>query len=718
MATELGQAYVQIMPSAKGISGKITKAIDPEAKSAGKSAGSSIASGIKKIIVAAGIGKVITSAVTMGGDLQQSLGGVETLFKDDADKMKGYANDAYRTVGVSANEYMEQVTSFSASLLQSLGGDTEKAADKANIAMIDMGDNANKMGTDMRDIQNAYQGFAKQNYTMLDNLKLGYGGTKGEMERLLKDAQKLSGVKYNINNLSDVYEAIHVIQNEIGITGTTAKEAEETLTGSANAMKSAFKDVLGAMAIGEDWGPAFDGFTKSLVTFTKNLFPMVSDVIKGLPLMIVALIRDAGPELLNAGLEAIASLVSGIGRGLPDLIPRATEGVLMLVQTFVDNIPMLVQSGLDLIVGLAQGIMNAIPMIIEKVPEIINNLITALIESIPLILDAGVQLFTSLIEGLPTIITNIVDKIPEIINGIINMLNTLVPQIIEAGVMLLTALVDNLPIIIEAVVQAIPKIVNALVDYTLNNIPLIINAGIQLLTALVTALPQIIMTIVQAIPQIINSLVNTLRNRWPDIKQAGVDLFTSLIKSLPQIITTTVKAIPQIISGIVSAFKQGMSAIAGVGLDLVKGLWNGIKNAGTWLKDKIKGWAKDIIGSVKGVFGIKSPSKVFSELGGYLDEGLAIGITDNTKPITKAMGELGELTTLSFNNAMPSPALAGAGNEFTPSNGFNMSELIAAINNLAGRDNVIAINGREIARQTVGDMSVELYKLQDRKVRG
>lgn len=602
MATELGQAYVQIMPSAKGIKGSIEKTLGGEAASAGKSAGGSIVSGIKKVIVAAGVGKLIGSAVTMGGDLQQSLGGVETLFKDSAGKMKDYANDAYRTVGVSANEYMEQVTSFSASLLQSMGGDTEKAADKANMAMIDMGDNANKMGTNMQDIQNAYQGFAKQNYTMLDNLKLGYGGTKTEMERLLADAEKLSGVEYNIENLSDVYDAVHVIQEELDITGTTALEAEETLTGSLNAMKSSFKDVLGAMAIGQDWGPAFDGLTKSLVTFTKNLFPMLSDVIKGIPLMIVALIRDAGPELLKSGMEAIGSLVSGIGKGLPDLIPRAIEGILMLVQTFVDNIPMLVQSGLDLIIGLAQGIMNAIPVIIEQVPVIIDSIIATLLESIPLILDAGVKLFTSLVEALPTIIANIVEVLPEIINGIISTIGTLVPLIIDAGIKLLVALVDNLPAIINGIVEAIPIILDSLIDALINNIPLIINAGVQLLTA--------------------------------------------LIVNLPQIISTLVQAMPKIIIGMVGALGKGAAEFGKIGLELIKGLWNGIKNAGAWLKDKIKGWTSGIVGSVKGFFGIKSPSRVFAGIG----ENMALGLGEGFNTEMDSIGaDIGSAIPTDFN---------------------------------------------------------------------
>ena len=302
MATDLGQAYVQIVPSAKGISGAIRGQLDPEASSAGISAGNNIAGSMIKTIgtaiAAAGIGKLFSSALSEGADLQQSMGGIETLFKGSADKVKKYADEAYKTSGLSANDYMQNVTSFSASLLQSMGGDTEKAADKANMAMVDMSDNANKMGTNMGDIQNAYQGFAKQNYAMLDNLKLGYGGSKSEMERLLTDAQKLTGVKYDINNLSDVYSAIHAVQKQLGITGTTAKESAETFSGSLASMKSAFSNVLGKLALGQAIEPELKALAETTSTFLfKNFFPMVGNILKGLPTAIGTFISASAPIL-------------------------------------------------------------------------------------------------------------------------------------------------------------------------------------------------------------------------------------------------------------------------------------------------------------------------------------------------------------------------------------------------------------------------------------
>ena len=329
MATEIAQAYVQLIPSARGITGKIQAILNPEASAAGQSAGQSLGASLvsvaTKAIAAAGIGKAFSAAIHEGAALQQSLGGVETLFKGSADTVKRYAAEAYKTTGLSANAYMENVTGFSASLLQSLGGDTAKAADVANMAMVDMSDNANKMGTDMGRIQDAYQGFAKQNYTMLDNLKLGYGGTKSEMERLLADAEKLTGVKYDINNLSDVYNAIHAIQENLDITGTTAKEAASTFSGSFSAMKAAAQNVLGQLALGQNILPALHALFDTTKTFLfDNFIPMIGNVFSGLGL------------LLTEGISKIASELFGdaFGSAVYEQLSRVTG----IFQTFFDMI--------------------------------------------------------------------------------------------------------------------------------------------------------------------------------------------------------------------------------------------------------------------------------------------------------------------------------------------------------------------------------------------
>ena len=373
MATELAKAYVQIIPSARGIGGMIQKEMGGEVASAGTSAGESLGSSmvatLKKVIVAAGIGKAFSAAISEGAALQQSLGGIETLFKGSADKVKGYANEAYKTTGLSANAYMENVTGFSASLLQSLGGDTNKAAETANMAMIDMSDNANKMGTSMESIQMAYQGFAKQNYTMLDNLKLGYGGTKQEMERLLNDAQKLTGVKYDINNLSDVYNAIHAIQENLDITGTTAKEAASTFSGSFESMKAAAQNVLGKLALGENILPSLHALLETTSTFLFNNFlPMVGNIFSGLGLV------------LTEGISKIASQLFGddFGNAVYDQLSRVTG----IFETFFDMIfgSLNKQDNIDVLtmLGFSEGAANQIVNIADNIRVTFENIGSAI----------------------------------------------------------------------------------------------------------------------------------------------------------------------------------------------------------------------------------------------------------------------------------------------------------------------------------------------------
>ncbi|MDM5146152.1 hypothetical protein ICE98_03289 [Lactococcus lactis] len=299
--------------------------IRPEAESAGNSAGLKIGSALKVAAIAgvvatgAALGKLISSSLSEGADLQQSLGGVETLFKDNADKVKKYATEGYRTAGMSANTYMETVTGFSASMIKSLNGDTAKAADLSNQAIVDMSDNANKMGTNVGDIQNAYQGFAKQNYTMLDNLKLGYGGTKEEMQRLLTDAQKLTGQKYDISNFSDITQAIHAIQTEMDITGTTAKEASTTFSGSFNSMKAAMSNVLGNLSLGRDLQGPLNALASTTSTFLfKNFIPMVGNIFKALPGAISTFVSAAGKELSS-------QLGNGIGSGSLTLLQSSAR---------------------------------------------------------------------------------------------------------------------------------------------------------------------------------------------------------------------------------------------------------------------------------------------------------------------------------------------------------------------------------------------------------
>lgn len=452
---ELAKAYVQIVPSADGIQGSISRIMGGEASSAGESAGTllgtKLVGTLKKVIAAAGIGKMISDSLNLGGALQQSIGGIETLFGAGGRSIEEYAKSvgksvdavkdeyaslmqsqqtvfdnaaqAYRTVGLSANEYMEQTTSFAASLLSSVSKDTNAAAQLANMAMVDMADNANKMGTDMASIQNAYQGFAKQNYTMLDNLKLGYGGTQAEMQRLLTDAEKLSGVHYELGNLADMYSAIHIIQTDLDITGTTAKEAATTLTGSFAAMKAAAQNVLGDWSTGADLTAPMQALADTARTFLQgNLLPMIGNVLAGIPQLVYGLV----PEVLQTGTELVSSLAAGFAQGIPAFLSTALPQLLSFTEELRANAGQFVDAGLNCITQLLNGLIAGLPQLIAYVPDIIINIAGIINDNMPKILSTGVNLVVALVKGIfqavPALLANW-QKILQAILSVISAVN-------------------------------------------------------------------------------------------------------------------------------------------------------------------------------------------------------------------------------------------------------------------------------------------------------
>lgn len=417
------------------------------AKTAGKALGATVVAGA--VASAAAITKLAGSAVTAYADFEQLKGGVETLFKDSADAVIENANRAYMTAGLSANEYMEQATSFSASLLQSLSGDTAEASRITDMAIQDMADNMNKMGSSMESIQHAYQGFAKQNYTMLDNLKLGYGGTKGEMERLLADAEKLTGVSYDISNLDDVFNAIHAIQVEMGITGTTAEEAMKTITGSANMLKSAWKNLMAGIADDNaDFDKLIDNLVESFTAFTSNFVPRLGIAIKGAVKALGAIV----PELIKVIPDLLQELLPAIMEATTMLISALVENFPTIMQTIMDALPMI----MDALFQILQGIIDNLPMLIDFITRFVLGLVTLLLapENLNALLKAGLQLLIQIVNAIPDFLVALIDALPEIIASIVafmtDPMNLL--MIIDAGVQLFMGLV-----------QAIPKILNALI---------------------------------------------------------------------------------------------------------------------------------------------------------------------------------------------------------------------------------------------------------------
>lgn len=449
---EMAKAYVQIVPSAQGIKGALENVFGKETDGLGTKTGLSIGTQlvgtIKKVVAAAGIGKLIKESFDMGGALQQSIGGIETLFGAGGKSMEEYAQSvgksvdavkdeyaslmqsqqtvfdnaaqAYKTVGLSANDYMEQTTSFAASLLSSVSKDTNAAAQLANMAMVDMADNANKMGTDMQDIQNAYQGFAKQNYTMLDNLKLGYGGTQAEMQRLLTDAEKISGVHYDLGNLADMYSAIHVIQQDMDITGTTAREAATTLTGSFASMSAAFQNVLGNWSTGADLTAPLQALTDTARTYlVGNLLPMIGNVLQGIPQVIYGLV----PEVVQTGTELLGSLAQGFTQGIPDFLANALPQLLSFTENLRENAGEFVNAGLDMITQLANGLIAGLPDLIAYVPDIIINICGIINDNMPKLLAEGVSLVVQLGVGIVKAVPDLLANWKKILQAVLSVIS-------------------------------------------------------------------------------------------------------------------------------------------------------------------------------------------------------------------------------------------------------------------------------------------------------
>ena len=472
--TKLDSSGVESGVSALG--GKLSGAMGTALKGTGVAIGAAVA----------GVSALTKSSLEAYADFEQLTGGVETLFKTSADKVMQYADEAYKSAGLSANEYMETVTSFSASLLQGLGGDTDLAADVANQAIIDMSDNANKMGSDMASIQNAYQGFAKQNFTMLDNLKLGYGGTKEEMQRLLDDAEKLQkekfgvDVEYDMNNFADVIQAIHTVQEEMDIAGTTSKEAATTIQGSLGMMKGAWQNlVTGLGDENADLDALIDNFIESVITVGENIMPEVEKILTGIGEMVTTMLPEVIqmiPELINSVLPGIiesasnlvTTLCTAIIDNAPTLIDSALQLILTLTDALLQNLPMLIECGLQAILQLALGIAEALPTLIPTIVEVILTIVTYLIENIDLLVDAAIAIITGLAEGLINALPVLIEKAPEIIEKLVVALVTNAPKLLEAAVKVIETLATGLITNVPKLLAKIPQIMTSLKNGFLN----------------------------------------------------------------------------------------------------------------------------------------------------------------------------------------------------------------------------------------------------------
>ena len=499
------------------------------------------------------------SALDSVGQLEQNVGGVETLFGDAADAVIASADRAYQTAGMSANDYMSTVTSFSASLLQSLGGNTEEAAKVADMAIIDMADNANKMGTSMDMIQNAYQGFAKQNYTMLDNLKLGYGGTKTEMERLLADAEKLTGVKYDINNLNDVYQAIHAVQEEMGITGTTAKEAASTLEGSMASAKAAWDNFMNGSG---DADRLADAFATAADNIVKNLAEIIPRFAETLPALGGAIIAQI-PGLVAAIVPAVLSAGQSVLKQLQDAVldfdfAGTADKVVQMITGFIegDGLGSLLDSLVTIFTGIVNGISSMLPSLLPALIELISYVVTSLLDQLPAILDCALELILGLAQGILAALPVLIEALPEVISSIVEFLISAVPQIIDAGIELLMALVDALPVIIDALVDALPQIIKATVTALIAAAPQIAKAGIKLLGALIEAIPVIVVELAKAVPDIVAAIIDVLAELPGLIGEVFAEIVTDLVEWGQQMLSNASMAMSNMLSQVNSIIQE------------------------------------------------------------------------------------------------------------------------------------------------------------------
>ena len=668
---KMGEAFGTVKEKASELASKM-----PSVTNALKSAGSAAAGmaanvakiGFKAVGAAAvGAGAAVaaltTKAIQGYANFEQLVGGVETLFgaggqsleeyaqsvgksveeaKAEYDKLQSAqetvlknADNAYKTAGMSANDYMETVTGFSAALIQSLEGDTEVAAQKADMAITDMSDNANKMGSSMESIQNAYQGFAKQNYTMLDNLKLGYGGTKEEMQRLLDDAQAISGIEYDISSYADVVDAIHVIQTEMGITGTTAKEASETIQGSITTAGAAWDNWLTGMADDDaDFDQLTDNLIDSVLTVVDNILPRIistvprlvdglGDMIQQLAGYVPSLLQDLLPSLM----EGVTSLISTLVSMLPQLLGVLTGIIPQVVDIIVQMLPQLIEAGVQILTSLIQGITNAIPTLISTIVQMIPTVVNSIIMNLPLLVQAGLDLLVALISGIMQAIPQLIAMLPTIIQTIVTQIVAMLPTIIQTGITLLETLISGLVQAIPQLVAMLPTIIETIVTQIVSMLPQIVETGITLLTTLISGITQAIPQLIAMLPTIISTIVNVLIQNLPQIISSGIELIGGLISGLIQAIPSLVAAIPQIVTAIFDTFK----AInwGELGTNIIDGVITGVKNAASSLIEVFKDLASSALDAVKEFFGIASPSRVMrDEVGKMLPAGMAVGVEE------------------------------------------------------------------------------------------
>jgi len=633
MRIEINEAETACNKTAKEIDklGNETKEAGEMAEKSGE--GFTVFKGVMADLVASGIKTAIKGLAELGkamvgvgkqsldfyANFEQLEGGVKKIFGEDvAQDVIANSREAFRTAGMNANEYMETVTGFSASLIQSLGGDTKQASELADMAIRSMADNANTYGTDMASIQNAFQGFAKQNYTMLDNLKLGYGGTKTEMQRLIKDASQMTDIQKELGitvdgtdmSFANQVKAIQVIQRNMGIMGTTAKEASGTIQGATGSMKSAWENLVGGMA-----------------DENANFEKLVEDFMGTL------ITEDGKGGIIGTVVPRIATVIQGIGTAMETLLPELMNAIVPVIET---NLPLITEA----FGKIAGSIMETIPQILPVITNLLLQIVQTFINGVPSIVATGVQILLALVDGIKDAIPQLIAMLPEVIMATVDTLMAGLPDIINAGLEILLAIIEGLVNAIPQLIDYVPKIIETIVTVLIANMPKIIDTAVKILVALIQGLSDTIPKLIAFVPKIILTIVNTLINNLPQIIQGGVQIMASLIAGLGKMIGNLAVKAKEIATTIINAIASLPSQVISIGYNIVSGIWQGISGSLYWIKSKISGWVGNVVSFIKSLFGIASPSKLMEdEVGVFLAQGIGVGFSDEMKSVSQEMAD-------------------------------------------------------------------------------
>ena len=638
-------ALNELSEEASGAAQEIEETGDASEKSSGKfeklggvlrGIGTALAA-VAAAAVAAAI-KLGKDVVTQFSELEQNLGGAEAVFGEYADSIAASGEKAYKNLGLSQSEYLATANKMGA-LFQGSGLTQQRSLELTTQAMQRAADMASVMGINMEDAMNAVAGAAKGNFTMMDNLGVAMNATTIEAYAAGKGLDfvwaSASGAEREEMAMRMFFETTEQY------AGNFAKESVSTISGALGLLKASVSSLTAGLGnSGADIALLSANVADAFGAVVDNIAPVLESVAAALPQAVGALTSQLMrllPTLLETASQLFAEILSALVQMLPALIPAAVQAVITITSALIDNLPQIIAAAMLIVQSLITGIADALPTLIPAAVQAIVTIIQGLIESLPLLLDAALQLISGLAQGLIAALPVLIEALPQIIAAVTTFIISAIPQIVDAGIQLFTALIGALPDIIAAIVEAIPQIIDGIITAIVESVPLLVQAGIDLLIALVQNLPAIINGIVAAIPKIIDSIITAVIDAVPLLIQAGIELFVALIANLPQIIVEIVKAIPQIIIGIVDAIGSLVYMLADAGLNLIKGLWNGIKDAAAWIWDKVKGWCSDLLGKIKGFFGIHSPSTVFADIGDNMAAGMGVGFGREMKNVEQNM---------------------------------------------------------------------------------